>query len=228
MMMLSRVYEKMQDDFDITHAHLEYLTLPNACKTRTPTVLTMHGRLDQGDSPTMLRLYRDMASVSISNSRRRPLENINRINTIHHGYPAFSFELNEHPVDYVLNPGRFSEEKKPDQAIMLAKECNMPLKNAKALLNTINRPEPFGLVMIVALACGTPVIVRGCGSGSDHAWKKRVSIFRFCSEWGQLLPAKYCWFTATAVNKSNDDSSLSGLTSLIVNILNITSCANTR
>jgi hypothetical protein len=139
MMMLSRVYEKMPDDFDITHAHLKYLTLPNACKTRIPTILTMHGRLDQGDSPTRHRLYRDMASVSISNSHRRTHEDINRIKTIHHGYPASCFEFNEHPEDYLLNPGRFSEEKKPDQAIMLARECNISLKNAKALLNTINR-----------------------------------------------------------------------------------------
>ena len=41
------------------------------------------------------------------------------------------------------------------------------LKNAKALLNTIDWPEPFGLVMIEALACGTPVIVRGCGSAPE-------------------------------------------------------------
>ncbi len=32
------------------------------------------------------------------------------------------------------------------------------LKNAKALLNPINWPEPFGLVMPEAMACGTPVI----------------------------------------------------------------------
>ncbi len=41
------------------------------------------------------------------------------------------------------------------------------LKNARALLNTIDWPEPFGLVMIEALACGTPVIVRGCGSAPE-------------------------------------------------------------
>jgi glycosyltransferase involved in cell wall biosynthesis len=41
------------------------------------------------------------------------------------------------------------------------------LKNAKALLNTIDWPEPFGLVMIEALASGTPVIVRRCGSSPE-------------------------------------------------------------
>jgi glycosyltransferase involved in cell wall biosynthesis len=38
------------------------------------------------------------------------------------------------------------------------------LGGALALLFTIDWPEPFGLAMIEALACGTPVIARPCGS----------------------------------------------------------------
>jgi glycosyltransferase involved in cell wall biosynthesis len=38
------------------------------------------------------------------------------------------------------------------------------LGNALALLFSIDWPEPFGLVMIEAMACGTPVIARPCGS----------------------------------------------------------------
>jgi glycosyltransferase involved in cell wall biosynthesis len=209
MMMLNGVYGKMLRDFDIIHSHLEYLTLPYAASAPIPTVLTMHGRLDIGDYAEMLRLYRDMAYVSISDSQRRPVEEINWVKTIYHGYPRSSFEFNEKPGDYFLYLGRFSEEKKPEQAIMLARACNIPLKiaakidptdkdffekkvrplldhplieylgevdecrkvellkNAKALLNTIDWPEPFGLVMIEALACGTPVIVRGCGSAPE-------------------------------------------------------------
>jgi glycosyltransferase involved in cell wall biosynthesis len=38
------------------------------------------------------------------------------------------------------------------------------LGGAIALLFTVDWPEPFGLVMIEALACGTPVVARPCGS----------------------------------------------------------------
>src|SRR5277367_4120948 len=41
------------------------------------------------------------------------------------------------------------------------------LGNASALLFPIAWPEPFGLVMIEAMACGTPVVGFGCGSAPE-------------------------------------------------------------
>jgi glycosyltransferase involved in cell wall biosynthesis len=41
------------------------------------------------------------------------------------------------------------------------------LRGADALLNPIRWPEPFGLVMIEALACGTPVIAIHDGAASE-------------------------------------------------------------
>ncbi|CAB4978909.1 unannotated protein [freshwater metagenome] len=41
------------------------------------------------------------------------------------------------------------------------------LGNARALLNPIDWPEPFGMVMIEALACSTPVVARRRGSVAE-------------------------------------------------------------
>ena len=47
------------------------------------------------------------------------------------------------------------------------KEKQELLRNAHALLFPIDWPEPFGLVMIEALATGTPVVVSRVGSAPE-------------------------------------------------------------
>jgi glycosyltransferase involved in cell wall biosynthesis len=55
------------------------------------------------------------------------------------------------------------------------------LGNASALLFPIDWPEPFGLVMIEAMACGTPVIAFRCGSVPEVV-ENGVSGFIVCNE----------------------------------------------
>jgi glycosyltransferase involved in cell wall biosynthesis len=61
--------------------------------------------------------------------------------------------LREPGVEYV---GEIGDAEKPDF-----------LGHARALLFPIDWPEPFGLVMAEALACGTPVVARRRGSVSE-------------------------------------------------------------
>ncbi len=206
---LSLVYGVMEREFDIVHSHVECLTFPFASRSRIPTLLTFHGRLDFPETLRLLRMYRHLNYVSISDSQRTPAQDLNWLKTVYHGYPERSFAYSDKPSDYFLYLGRLSPEKAPHEAIMIARECGVRLKiaakidsadqayfyeqvapllnhplieyvgevdeagkihllrHARALLNTINWPEPFGLVMIESLACGTPVIVRRCGSAPE-------------------------------------------------------------
>jgi glycosyltransferase involved in cell wall biosynthesis len=72
--------------------------------------------------------------------------------------------LLDHPlIDYV---GEIADADKPAF-----------LGGALALLFPIDWPEPFGLVMIEAMACGTPVIARPCGSVPEVVVPGRTGLF---------------------------------------------------
>ena len=203
--MLAEAYRRA-GEFDIIHCHTDYLGLPLAGFVDTPTIVTLHGRLDLPGLGPVFREFPDIAYVSISDSQREPIPDIHWVATVYHGLPARMYTFQPHAKDYLLFLGRISPEKAPDRAIRIATEAGVALKiaakvdtvdeeyyeqsvrplldhplvdyvgevngeeklrllsDARALLFPIDWPEPFGLVMIESLACGTPVIARRRGS----------------------------------------------------------------
>jgi glycosyltransferase involved in cell wall biosynthesis len=193
-------------EFDVIHSHLDYFGYPLLRGLGTPSVTTLHGRLDLHELPPLYRLYGDIPVVSISNSQRIPLPEANFVATVLHGLPQNLLSLGEGRGGYLAFLGRVSPEKAPDAAIRIAARAGIPLKiaakvdrvdreyfkttvepllaqadvefigeiredqkqeflgNAAGLLFPIAWREPFGLVMIEAMACGTPVIAFDNGS----------------------------------------------------------------
>jgi glycosyltransferase involved in cell wall biosynthesis len=204
--MLSEIFKSAHERFDIIHSHIDYWTFPFSRMTNMPAVSTMHGRLDLPDLHPVYHQFPEAAMVSISDSQRAPLPNVNWVATVYHGMPRNLLSFNPRRGRYLAFIGRISPEKRLDIAIDVALKSGVPLKiaakvdvvdreyfaevikpriqapmieyigeindqqkseflgNALALIFSIDWPEPFGLAMIEALACGTPVVARPCGS----------------------------------------------------------------
>ena len=193
-------------DFDIAHFHSDFVHFPLVRSLGTPSVTTLHGRLDLPFYRMLLDEFPDMPLVSISDDQRRLLS-AHWIATVLHGLPKdlYSFSA-AGEGGYLAFLGRISPEKRPDRAIEIARRAGVPLKiaakvdkvdqtyfdetirpliqgpgveyigevndsekqaflgGASALLFPIDWPEPFGLVQIEAMACGTPVVAWRRGS----------------------------------------------------------------
>src|SRR5712692_493175 len=168
-LMLERVCGR-RHEFDLIHCHVDYLAYPFARRHRVPTVTTLHGRLDLPHLVDVYEEFRDIPVVSISRAQRAPVPHANWVGTVHHGLPEHLLAFHAPPGRYLAFLGRASPEKRIDRAFVEwlgeidEAEKGDFLGGATALLFPIDWPEPFGLAMIEALACGTPVVAFHAGS----------------------------------------------------------------
>ncbi len=129
MPMLADVYENAAS-FDVIHSHLDYWCFPFARLTPTPTVVTMHGRLDVEAIRPIYERFPHVPLVSISDSQRTPLPFMNWVGTVYHGLPPNLLQYNPNPGKYLAFLGRICPEKRVDIAIEVARKVGIPLKIA--------------------------------------------------------------------------------------------------
>lgn len=202
---------KRRNDFDLISSHVGFHLLPFAKLFSCPIIVNLQGSYDNPNYYKFFEKYKnDAFFVTISDSQREYLPELNFIDTVYHGIEINDFPFNHQPKkDQLAFLGRIDPTKGVAEAVQVALKSGLKLeirgpqtgqtkeiekyinekiqpfvdnrkivflgeasneeklrllRGSLALLFPINQKEPFGLVMIEAMACGTPVIAFGLGS----------------------------------------------------------------
>lgn len=166
-----------------------------------PTVVTVHGPVDDDDCSRYYReLGKDVSLVAISDRQRELAPDLNWVGRVHNALHVDQWPFQADKGDYALFLGRFTRTKGPHLALQAAHAAGIPLvlagkcseapelayfekevrplltdrdhvfgladaaakrkllAGARCLLFPIGWEEPFGMVMIEAMVCGTPVV----------------------------------------------------------------------
>ncbi|MCU1398710.1 MAG: glycosyl transferase group 1 [Acidimicrobiales bacterium] len=130
--MLADVYERAEE-FDVIHSHADIWTFPFANRSATPTVITMHGRLDLAHVRQTVPMYPLTPLVSISDHQRTALDGIdvNWAATVYNGLDLRHYHAEPRPgSDDLAFVGRINEEKGPAVAVEIARRTARNLRVA--------------------------------------------------------------------------------------------------
>ncbi|WP_345496472.1 glycosyltransferase family 4 protein [Nocardia callitridis] len=174
-----------------------------------PTVLTVHGPVEDDIYRYYQELGDEVALVAISNRQRSLASGLNWVGRVHNALRVEEWPFQVEKDNYALFLGRFNECKAPHLALEAAHAAGIPLvlagkcseqaelkyfeekvrplltsqdhvygladsvakrkllANARCLLFPVLWEEPFGMVMIESMVCGTPVVALRGGAVSE-------------------------------------------------------------
>jgi glycosyltransferase involved in cell wall biosynthesis len=132
-----------ENEYDIIHVHLnlnyEYVSLPLAKPIKDKVVFTMHfaAPILKGypDRDVVLRKYKDLNYISISNAQRKGMEYLNWVATVYNGIDTNEVTFNPTPKDYFMWIGKFNPDKGSKYAVEAAKKAGVKLLIAGAIDN---------------------------------------------------------------------------------------------
>ena len=130
--MLADVFERAAD-FDVIHSHTDLWTLPFTRSVSTPTVLTLHGRLDLPSTQRLLPMYPEISLVSISDHQRRALDGlgVSWAATVPNGLDLEDYHRQHRQAGtHLAFVGRICSEKRPDLAVEIAHRTGRRLQVA--------------------------------------------------------------------------------------------------
>ncbi|MBI2031781.1 MAG: glycosyltransferase family 4 protein [Candidatus Levybacteria bacterium] len=125
-------------EFDIIHNHAQYYAMFLADLVKTPVVHTIHGSFSKEDVPQedkrqTLMKFKNHNFISISDSQRRGLMNLNYIATVYNGIDPSEFQYSGEKGKYLCWMGRITQKKGPQEALEIARILKIKLKMAGAV-----------------------------------------------------------------------------------------------
>lgn len=216
---------------DVVHDHTLAgpLNAPAYAALGLPTVVTMHGPVDEDLTRYYGVLGSDIGLVAISERQRVLAPDLNWVGMVHNALQIGTWPFRRDKGDYALFLGRYHPNKAPHLALdaahaagvplVLAGKCAEPLEKAyfereirprltpddhvfgladaqqkrellagaQCLLFPVQWEEPFGMVMIEAMACGTPVVALRGGAVCEVVADGETGII--CEHPGELPDA---------------------------------------
>jgi glycosyltransferase involved in cell wall biosynthesis len=163
--LLSKAFQQ-QDQFDLYHAHIGNgeVVLPFAPFVKKPIVFTLHGELNKIYKDKYYALFKNLKNIyfiSVSQTQRHPLPELNYYKTIYHGVDTYEFTFKPDGSGSILWVGRGIPEKGLEEVVEAVEKTKRPCQ-----IFAIKKPNHLPWLMKIK-------------EKAENSDKKRLISFRF-------------------------------------------------